>query len=207
LFFLPFSFVSAQTQDSTDIPQNNTISDINTVIFDTNNAVLDAEIVNIDTNTPKTKIHSPKIAGWMSAGVPGLGQIYNKKYWKLPIVYGILGGMGCGIAYFAINYVECRNAYRYRLNHHDSVSNFKKLSTANLNAVKQDFQRNMELFIIFTAVAYFFNILDAVVDAHLMYFNVSDDLSLNILPSIGLNNYLLTNTKLAPNITFTINFR
>ena len=80
IFLLPFSFAFAQTQDSTDIPHNDIITDTNVIISNTgvNNENADSENITADTNTKKTKIQSPKIAGWMSTGVPGLGQIYIK---------------------------------------------------------------------------------------------------------------------------------
>ena len=227
-FFFSFSFALAQTKDSTDFFQNMTISDTNTTVFDENNeisdtntavfdeneVILDAENTIADSTTAakKTKVHSPKIAGWMSM-VPGLGQAYNKKYWKIPVIYVGFGGIGVGIAYFAVEYITFRDEYRRRLNESPPynsrlLEDYPNIS--NLNAMKQGYQKNMELLIILAAVGYFFNILDAVVDAHLMGFNVSDDLSLNIVPSIGLNNsHLATTTKIAPtiNLTFTLNFK
>jgi len=211
-------FVSAQTQDSTDIPQNISISDTNiiitntdNVVFEDNNMIFTADSIIVDTVTKKTKVHSPKKAAWMSAALPGLGQAYNKKYWKMPVIYVGFGGIGCGIAYFAVEYVAYRDEYRYRLNNDGAnlKPRFKDYGTANLNAEKQSLQRNMELLIILSAVGYLLNILDAAVDGHLMGFNVSDDLSLNIMPSIGLNNsYFASANKIIPttNITFTLKF-
>jgi len=220
LFLLPFSFATAQTQDSTDISIDVTIPDTNNIIididtdnqtFEDNNVIIEADKIIIDTssaNKSKTKVHSPKKAAWMSAAFPGLGQAYNKKYWKMPIIYVGFGGIGVGIAYFASNYLTYRDEYRYRLNNDGLRFKLDSLDTPYLNAEKQNFQRNMELMIILTAVGYLFNILDAVVDAHLKGFNVSSDLSLNIVPSIKLNNNPLASTnKLMPNITFTLNFK
>ena len=217
LFFLPFSFVSAQTQDSTDAVQNNTIpdTDVTNEIVDDNNVIFEAENIVTDTaSNNKTKIHSPKKAAWMSAAVPGLGQIYNKKYWKLPIVYGILGGLGFGTGWHADKFVKYRDEYRYRLNNNDARKSQDTIllekSTESLKADKNMYQQRMEIFIIVTAVAYLFNILDAAVDAHLMNFNVSNDLSLHIVPSIRLNtNPLASVNKLSPtpNITFIFNLK
>jgi len=214
LLFLPFSFVIAQTQDSTDIDQNITIPDTNIIINNTDNVVFEddnmiftADNVIVDTAAKKTKNHSPKVAAWMSTALPGLGQAYNKKYWKMPIIYVGFGGIGVGIAYFAVNYATYRDEYRYRLNNNGARLKMVDIETVNLNAYKQQYQRNMELLIILSAVGYLFNILDAVVDAHLMGFNVSDDLSLNIMPSIGLNNNPLASANKSINITFTLNFK
>jgi hypothetical protein len=218
LFFLSFSFATAQTQDSTDVIQNKEITDTNTLIINDENLIFEAENIITDTATADTtsvnkkKGHSPKKAAWMSAAIPGLGQIYNKKYWKLPVVYGVLGGLSFGIYHNYVNYAVYRDEYRNRLNERVDLYNpkYADISTENINALKQQYQRNMELFIIFTAVGYIFNIIDAAVDAHLKGFNVSNDLSWHILPSIGLNNNLLTSYQnITPtiNLTFTLNFK
>ncbi|MDR2406807.1 MAG: DUF5683 domain-containing protein, partial [Bacteroidales bacterium] len=144
----------------------------------------------LDTNTnehKKIKVHSPKKAGWMSAALPGLGQGYNKKYWKIPIVYAGFTGSGIGIYYFYNQYKIYRDEYRNRLNEKTDLLDPKlaSLGSDNINAIKQSYQRDMEIFIIVAVVWYFFNILDAVVDAHLMSFDISDDLSVYVAPSIG----------------------
>jgi len=191
------SLVSAQTVDSAASIQDEIV-----VSNDTNNGL-------IDTNKNKSKVHSPKKAAWMSAALPGLGQIYNKKYWyiKVPIIYGGFVGLSYGINYHYIYYAKFRDEYRSRLK--DEPWSYRAdLQTVNINAEKQRYQRNMETFIIVTVVWYFFNILDAVVYAHLLHFDVSDDLSLNIVPSIGLNTDFLTSKSVpTPNITFTFNFK
>jgi len=199
LFFL-FShlFASAQTADSSALIQNEMIqpNETNTII--------------VDTNKNKTKVHSPKKAAWMSAAVPGLGQIYNKKYWyiKVPIIYGGFVGLSYGINYNYVFFAKYRDEYRSRLTGH-APSYEPDFPTENINAEKQRYQRNMETFIILTAVWYLVNILDAVVYAHLINFDVSDDLSLNIMPSVGYNNPMATQNKFIPttNITFTFNFK
>jgi hypothetical protein len=164
-----------------------------------------------DTNKQKKiKVHSPKKAGWMSAALPGLGQGYNKKYWKIPIVYAGFAGSGFGIYYFYSRYKIYRDEYRNRLNEKTDLLNpdLASLGNDNINAVKQSYQRDMEIFIIVSVVWYFFNILDAVVDAHLMSFDVSDDLSVYVVPSIGFNPQFASMTKspLTTHITLTFKF-
>ncbi|MDR1459915.1 MAG: DUF5683 domain-containing protein [Bacteroidales bacterium] len=157
----------------------------------------------------KNKEHSPKKAGWMSAALPGLGQAYNKKYWKIPIVYAGFAGTSIGIYYFHSRYKIYRDEYRNRLNEKTDLLNpdLANMGSDNINAVKQTQQRNMELFIIVTVVWYFFNVLDAVVDAHLMSFNISDDLSLYVAPSIGFDSHLAMGSKpLTTRITLTFKF-
>jgi hypothetical protein len=169
------------------------------------------ESINIDTNIgKKIREHSPKKAGWMSAALPGLGQGYNKKYWKIPIVYAGFTGTSIGIYYFYSQYKIYRDEYRNRLNEKTDLLNpdFATFGNDNINAIKQTYQRNMEIFIIVTVVWYFFNILDAVVDAHLTSFDVSDDLSLHVIPSIGFDSHFasITKTPLTARITFTFKF-
>ena len=208
LLFL-FSFVSAQTTDSVNIVHEDIILKIDTTNFsditDTNGIII------VDTNANAPKVHSPKKAGWMSTGVPGLGQIYNKKAWKLAIIYGGFTGLGIGIGLNHKNYIKFRDEYRNRLNEETDLlrADMVEYTTAEaVNAEKLRYQRNMELFIIFTAVLYLANIIDAIVDAHLMSFDVSDNLSLNIRPSIEFNTQLATVNKPPPtlNFTLTLNF-
>ncbi len=192
LFLSFLSFVSAQSLDSAAVKQ-----DEKTLVSDT-------------SNNKKTKIHSPKKAAWMSAVLPGLGQGYNKKYWKIPIIYVGFAGTSVGIYYYHKEYKIYRDEYRHRLNEETDLLNpdLAGYGTSNISAMKQTYQRNMEIFIIVTAVWYLFNIMDAVVDAHLMSFDVSDNLSLNIMPSVGFNNQFASFKKMPPttNITFTFNF-
>lgn len=133
------------------------------------------------------KVHSPRKATIYSAVIPGLGQIYNRKYWKVPIVYA---GMGT-CAYFALysnkRYNEFRDAWRAlnESNPNGTVIFDDYLYTLNgLEAGKNYFRRNRDLFTIFTAGVYILNIVDANVDAHLFDFDVSDDLTLNARPSV-----------------------
>ena len=79
------------------------------IVFDTiGNTILTADTIVKETKTPKAKTkkpHSPKKATIMSACLPGLGQVYNGKWWKVPIVYAGLGGLG---------YLVYNNNYEYR---------------------------------------------------------------------------------------------
>lgn len=126
------------------------------------------------------KEHSPKKAARLSALLPGLGQFYNEKYWKIPVVYAALGTA----TYFIINnnkeYQKYKNAYIARK---DSTKVTPlKFSTENIRLRREYYRRNLELSIMATAGIYVLNIVDAAVDAHLFYFNVSKDLSMRIEP-------------------------
>ena len=137
-----------------------------------------------DTLLSEKNIHSPKKAAIFSAVVPGLGQTYNKKYWKIPIIYSGLGGS----LYFYYannqNYKIFRNELQARFLNDTENLNTKLVnySEQNLVSLKNYYQRNRELSILIAVVIYALNILDASVDAHLFSFDVSDDLSFTIQP-------------------------
>ena len=119
---------------------------------------------------------APARAAFYSAILPGLGQAYNKRYWKIPIVYGAIG---TGVYFYTTNnqeYNRYRNAYKQRLKGLDDE--FKgQYSDATLINAQKGFQRNRDLSLIISLGLYALNIVDANVDAHLKQFNVNDDLS------------------------------
>jgi len=121
----------------------------------------------------------PAKAAFYSAVLPGLGQVYNKRYWKLPLIYG---GIGASIYYYDLNnknFKRYRNAYKRRLAGFTD-DEFQGLIFDNdrlidgMNFYKQ-FRDQSMLFIIGT---YFLNILDANIDAHLKQYNINQNLSL-----------------------------
>jgi len=164
------------------------------------------------TDSALRKKHSPTIAGCLSI-IPGGGQIYNKKYWKLPIVYGALGISGYFVYYFAHQMVSYKKEFINRRDGNTALLNPKySIETdANILALKNTYRRRMEIAIGITAVLYVLNIVDAIVDAHLYYFDISDDLSLHVTPQINQNyNNLLVhqhNTTFNYGVNLTLNFK
>lgn len=143
---------------------------------------------------------APAKAAFYSAILPGLGQAYNKKYWKIPIVYG---AMGASLYYYSWNnkkYHEFRDAYKNRLAG-NTDDKYEYLDDSRLITAQRFYQRNRDISILLTAAFYVLNIIDANVDAHLLQFNVNDNLTLN--PNLELNetNYK-TNIGLALNYKF-----
>jgi hypothetical protein len=130
------------------------------------------------------KRQSPKKAAFLSAVCPGLGQIYNKKYWKLPIVYGGLAGLGTWVGFNAKNLKGYTNAYKLQVdNDSTTLGSYKGLFQANQLKIKRDeVKRNLDLSIILTSVFYALNIIDATVDAHLFDYSITEDISVRIEP-------------------------
>lgn len=136
-------------------------------------------IENVKTNdTLKKKTIdplAPSKAAFYSAVFPGLGQIYNKRYWKVPIVYAAIG---TGIYAYTWNnnkYHLYRDAYKNRLA--GRPDDFDYLDNSRLIEGQKFYQKNRDLSAIITAALYILNIVDANVDAHLQQFNVNDDLT------------------------------
>ncbi|QIE58198.1 hypothetical protein G5B37_01040 [Rasiella rasia] len=163
LFALP---LLAQTSDSLQVKE-----DTQLVVKDT---LIQKELYN-----PL----APSKAAFYSAVLPGLGQAYNKKYWKIPIIYA---GIGTGI-YFHIkndqDYDRFRNAYKRRLAGFTDDEFFGDGATAAISDdrlidAQRSAQRNKDVSLIVAIAFYLVNVIDANVDAHLRQFNVSDDLSL-----------------------------
>ena len=130
-------------------------------------------------------------AAILSTILPGLGQAYNKKYWKIPFVYAALAGMGYLVSYEYNKYHEYHQELllRYQYGDNDTIyskhnpdNNLKNYSTSEVNTEKLLYQKRMDLCIIGIGVVYLLNIIDASIDGHFKTFDVSDNLSLNIKP-------------------------
>lgn len=138
---------------------------------------------NIDDTT--TVLHSPKKAAIMSACLPGLGQVYNRKYWKVPVLYAGLGGVGYSIYFNNKYYQSFRKAYIARTdNLLETTDEYPRYSATNLLDLRNYYRHNLELSVIILSAVYILNIVDASVDAHLYDFDISDDLSLRVQPSV-----------------------
>ncbi len=128
-------------------------------------------------------IHSPHKATMYSALVPGLGQIYNKKYWKLPVIYGLAGIFIYTFDYNNNQYNKFTNGYLdMKSGKIDTFEGYSNVET--ITKIRDNFKRNRDLNVIVLAAVYLLNVLDATVDAHLMDYDISNDLSLNLQPSL-----------------------
>jgi len=154
---------------------------------------------------------SPKKALLLTAVVPGLGQIYNKKYWKLPIVYGSVGSM----VYLIIRNNNAYNRYKTALEIRDDddpdtfdeftnpETGSQTLPDASLRQLRNEALKNRELSYIGLAFSYILSGVDAFVDAHLMRFDVSDDLSLEWQPRYQ----VLPNESSAMGVHFSFQYK
>lgn len=134
------------------------------------------------------RVFIPRVAAIRSAILPGLGQIYNKKYWKLPIVYGVLGTTAAiffyNLKYYKLTRFAYNVKYNMRANFTDSSlfsqidPNLKPLSEESLVYYRDQFRRNIDYSVLFFIIFWGLNVVDATVDAHLKSFDVSPNLSL-----------------------------
>ena len=126
----------------------------------------------------------PSKAAFYSAILPGLGQAYNKKYWKIPLVWGAIGA---GVYFYVTNdqqFDRYRDAYKRRLagfkdDEFYGPNSTPYISDDGLIRAQQQFRRNKEVSLLITFGLYALNIIDANVDAHLLQFNVDENLSLS----------------------------
>lgn len=131
----------------------------------------------------KTSFRDPKRATLLSAVFPGAGQMYNRKYWKLPIVYGGAFVLGYYIRLNHQQYVLTRDSYLLvKAGKRDRYNG--AYTAEQLVQLREYWRRNRDLLIIISGFTYLLNIADAAVDAHMSSFDVSDDLSLRWEPRI-----------------------
>jgi hypothetical protein len=131
-------------------------------------------------------VHSVKKAAIFSAVLPGLGQAYNKKYWKIPIIYAGFTAFG----YFAIKnnneYKMFKEAYLYVANGETyPIDNpyVTKYNSTQLQEAMDYYRRNRDLSYILGGLWYTLNILEAYVDAHFFDYDISEDLGMHVGPS------------------------
>ncbi len=143
---------------------------------------------------------APARAAFYSAVLPGLGQAYTKKYWKIPIVYAAIGA---GVYFYLENngrYNDLRDAYKRRLAGFTD-DEFPQFTEDQLIDLQDRFRRDQELSLLLTAAAYLLNIVDANVTAHLQQYNITEDLSLK--PKVNFNEF---NTGLNYGVSFNYSF-
>lgn len=126
-------------------------------------------------------------AAMKSAMLPGLGQIYNKRWWKVPLVYGGFVGIGLVFEFNQRNYKIFLKEAQYRELNPGKKENplFVRLTNEGIISIKDSYRRNRDLSVLGGLGFYAINIIDAYVDAKFFRFDISDDLSLKISPSVN----------------------
>ncbi|MFO7998517.1 MAG: DUF5683 domain-containing protein, partial [Bacteroidales bacterium] len=136
-----------------------------------------------DRNGPVPPLVSPARAAMLSATLPGLGQVYNRRYWKVPIIYAGFGTLAYFLNVNNTEYQKWRKAYIARVDGNpNTVDGFPLHSTDVMERAMNYYRRNLEVTYLLGAVLYILNILDANVDAHLMDFDVREDLNMRMGP-------------------------
>jgi hypothetical protein len=156
-----------------------------------------------DSLKPK---HSPKLATAMSAVLPGLGQAYNKKYWKIPVIYVASGTLIYMSLHNNTYYQRFKKAYK-ELYNTDPTGYYYMYNTSftlsGLEAEKNHFRKNRDFYTILTVGVYVMNIIDATVDAYLFNFDISDNLSMRMSPDILM---LTQNNTATPGVKICFSF-
>ena len=135
--------------------------------------------------------HSPKKATKRSAILPGLGQAYNKQYWKIPLVYGVLAIPAATYQYNADLYSKAKFAYEARFKEANGDKSdvskidptLKNLGLASLQSYRNIFRKDRDYSIMWFILGWGLNVLDATVSGHLKEFDINNDLSLKIQPN------------------------
>ncbi|MBR9854964.1 MAG: hypothetical protein GYB37_10365 [Algicola sp.] len=158
---------------------------------------MEGEGVTFEEVTKRENINplAPSKAAFYSAILPGLGQIYNKRYWKAPIVWGALGTSIYVYSFNNTEYRRARNAFKRRLagftddEFYDinGDGNGPDVSSEALQQAQESSQRDRDLALVISIALYALNIIDANVDSHLKQYNVSDDLAVDFNPYIEIN--------------------
>ena len=149
----------------------------NLFISDTNKIELNA--------LPTLGYKSPGKAAVFSTVLPGLGQVYNESYWKIPVIYGIG-------AFFVSEYMGYDKQFKnYRDRFNMSVTPDNPNGNSTYKSYREYYRDKRDAYLWYGGFLYLINILDAFVDAHLYSFDVSDDLSIRINPSFN-NSIIIT---------------
>jgi Family of unknown function (DUF5683) len=180
-FFLPLTAVNIFAQDKTVLPESPAPENNKT------------DITSLKKDSAFKKKHSPRKATIRSALIPGWGQIYNKKYWKLPLVYGALGTTA-GVFLYNVKWYN-RTKYAYKIAYQIQTTRdstgienvFPEIAplldqSEALKQYRNEFRQNVDYSVLFFILAWGLNVVDAAVDGHLKDFDVGEDLTLKINP-------------------------
>lgn len=190
------TFVSRAQSNSPEIIEQNT----DTIILNDSTALLTGKVTEPSQNISQELRFNPNPmrAMWLSALCPGLGQIYNRHYWKLPIVIGAFVGLTYGTSWNNRMLNDYSKAYRDITDNDPNTRSYmdfypptvkesdldKSWLTTTLKNRKDYYRRYRDICIIGIAAVYLLNVIDAYVDASMMHFDVSPDLSMSWGPTV-----------------------
>jgi hypothetical protein len=211
LFFVLSHVAQAETVLVVDTLKSDTVKITSLKASKIKSIVNKAEQIH-DSLTLRPFKPDPLKVVWMGAIIPGYGQIMNKKYWKLPIVYGGFLGCAYAVSWNSTIYESYKTAYRDIIDNDPTTNTFLDILPKGITSIdspyiggqasytsilknKQDnFRRYRDLSIIVSVAYYALTIVDAYVDAQLYDFDISPDLSLRFQPTLMENNFGARNT-------------
>ncbi len=194
LFVCLFSLILCRAQETNEPGIQEVDSTVTTVLKSENIVVLDSIMATKEAINPL----APSKAAFYSTVLPGLGQIYNKQYWKAPIVWGALGGSVYMYTLKNDTYRRFRTAFIrrqagftddefYDLNGDNEPGQAPDFDAGDLESQQERFQEERDLWLVAAIAIYALNIIDANVTAHLKQFNIDDNLSFDFKPYLDLN--------------------
>jgi len=193
IFLIAVFPAKGQEPDSESVSLDSIYNLANEEVFQADSLYVDS--LNADTLLTELDLtHSPLKATLYALVLPGLGQAYNKKYWKMPIVWAGLGGIGYAINFNTNKYNEAK--YEFGLEPSDQ----------NQRALKY-WRRYVELSYIGLIVVYTLQVLDAYVDAQLFSWNVNENLGMGVAPSLQPMMHPSSLTGQAVGLTCSLKFR
>lgn len=205
LLMLFVSNVNGQESDkglefikSTSIENDTLFLDSNDIVMEIDTS--DIEVIVVDSS--KVFLPDPTKAVWYSALMPGAGQIYNRKYWKLPILVGGFMGLAYGISFNNRYFTDYSNAYRDAYSNDPNANSYinflpysyrdnkewieknKEWIRSSLKSKKDYYRRNRDLCVVGMLAVYGLAMIDAYVDAQLYTFDISPDVSMRLSPAV-----------------------
>ena len=204
------------------------------LLFGSSNNAISQQLVEADTVAVESivKVHSPHKATMYSVMFPGLGQAYNKKYWKIPILYAGIGATIYAINWNSKNYKKYKSGFRdfsqfydYKYQDEgletpivepssksyedlidrdfsDTDKSFDNWFQTQLQNKKDSFKHDRDLSYIILLGVYVLNIVDAAVDAHFTNFSVDDNLTINVQPAVSYSAFTGNSVGFKCQITF-----
>lgn len=186
-----------------DMSMDTAISDTNRL--ETNHIVINPVTLRKGLFSWRDSVIIPKRSAYYALMFPGLGQLNNRDYWKLPIVYGLLGA---GVYFFvdnSTNYNKARQEYAYRQDKGANSFLYPKYQSYNLEAVafdRDEYKRLLDMTVLLSIAGYGLQVMEANASAHLKGFDISDDISMKIRPTAVPSPY-----GILPGISVAFNFK